>query len=323
MQKINFLVILVVVLCIAGCCGGNASDSVKLVPAGVDLMLEINIKSLLGDTNVTDNIIDPVTKKKITVDEAFKQGIEKTGIDFRKLENILVFVDFPMDAIASGAKPDPLKLVAGAILTGSFNESEILAVVKKKIGTEPKSIDVGGYKVYESPDKKAQITLIDSKFLIIGAGPTVGKVIDVVGGKGEAVGGDMTDVLGTAPADSYVKLAILLPAALKEMILKKAPPQAKLLEKVNNLMLIYRKASASNYALDLTAKTSSAEDAKKITSALEGLMALGKMMAMQKPDLAKIMETLKIENSGDIVKITVEIDPELMKKAAKGIPMGK
>ncbi|MCK5684353.1 hypothetical protein KAJ27_09525 [bacterium] len=323
MNKLSMLIILAVVLCMAGCCGGGASDSVKLVPAGVDLMVDINIKSLLNDSNVTDNIIDPVTKKKMTVDEAFKQAKEKTGIDFSKLEKVQIFVDFPMDAIASGEKPDPTKLVAGAILTGTFSKDDIIAVVKKKTGTDPKPVTIDGQEVYESPDKKAQITLIGSKYAVIGTGPTVGKVIGLNAGKGEAVGAEMTDVMASAPSDSYVKLAILLPAELKEMILKKAPPQAQLLEKVNNLMLTYRKISASNYGLSLTAKTVDEEAAKKITTALEGLMGLGKMMAMQKPDLAKLMETLKIESTGNIVKITVEIDPELMKKAAKGIPMGK
>lgn len=319
MRNYLFIFAFLFVAMISGCCGGGgSSDSLKLVPAGIDVLVDINVKSLLNDSNVTDNIIDPVTKKKMTLDEAFAKAKAQTGMDLKTLERINIFLDFPIEAMKNNRPPDPNTIMAGAVISGSFNKQEILDSIKKETGTEPVAVEEEGQQVYETPDKKAKATILNSKHLVIGTGKAVSTIIGLNAGKGASVGKEVTDVLSAASADAYIRIALVLPDEFKQIVLKQAPPQAKILEKINNLMLSYSKGSSNTYALSITAKAVDTEGATQLKTALEGLMAMGKMMAMQKPELGKMMETLKLESSGDMVTIKLEIDPELMKKAAQG-----
>jgi len=218
MKKSFAALLLITVLSISllmGCSESQDSgaDAIDLVPQTANMIGYVALGQVIEDSDIA-GIYEALPKEAgdpQTLEEALAMAMDMSGLDLRDFEECWVFSD------VSQAAGDAS--YAGAILKGSFDESDILASMKSAIGEGFSIIDYQGHEVYIDSGQEAGVAILTNDVVVAGSIEAVKDVIAVKEGDRPSVGGELVATYDGLD-DALVKAAVAVPEGLVEQSLQ-------------------------------------------------------------------------------------------------------
>jgi hypothetical protein len=186
---------------------GDAGGVIDDVPAASQFVLQAEVGAILEDQQLRDAVNALLSDADIApettaVSEILDEAEGEFGLDPRQAETMTVF----------GATEEAAGyLYTGAILSTSWSDEQIESLIGDRTGiTEPDTY--GETPVYKLPqDPPLWFALPGDGEVIVGSEDATSDVLDLRGGDGTAVSGDLREDF-TGTADGYVRFAATVPA---------------------------------------------------------------------------------------------------------------
>ena len=189
--RINRMTMIVLVaaalsLLAVACGGGKETNPEKLIPAGSNLIGQVNVSGILASGSLAA-IFEAISKGEDdpqTLDEVLDQATEEIGIDIRQISQVALFGD-----IARTSE------FFGIIAQGSFDEVALISSVRRASDSRLVSSEYKGRLLYSPEDDTEEFTLaiLEQQILVIGTREGVQAVIDVQDGARARLSGPILD----------------------------------------------------------------------------------------------------------------------------------
>ncbi len=267
--------------------------AIDLVPRTANIAASVDLNRIFADDDVLDiiNEIAANLEEPKTVDELLELVIEETGIDLRDFSEVLIFGDFESEDYF------------GAIAKGDFDQAALIGAIESAVGEELSPSDYKGYQIYNIPDQEMAICFLNSNTILGGSRAAVKDAIDVNEGA-PSLDKPIYDTYN-ALGQSWIKLAMEMPAEAMEVIPDELPPGLDTFLAMQTIGLSFNKVGV-NLSLQLKLlflNSANAEDAKGAFDALKGMLAFI-------PDLpgevTEIVDRLNVEQSGSWLTVSFE-----------------
>lgn len=279
---------------VAACKGGGA-DSAKLIPDAATMVGGVDIKALVGSKAYTDN------KAMI------EQGEYKEFVDAATACNLGTD---KWKSVTFGA--DPTKNQgAGVINADGIGKEENLACINGKIKEK------SGQEAFKIADDKKSITMDDGSVgyivnegsLVVASKDWAAPVKDLIDGKGKSVfDGSLKEVIGRADTGKHIWFAGTLPA---EMI--KGSPAEGAKDVAGSLDL------SGGLAIAASVGFGSADEATKKKDELQKQFDQFKGMAGGMGVPQPVVDSVKIDASGNAVTLAAKATDDDLKKIQEGV----
>jgi len=187
-NRVTIVVLLAAAITIgaAACGGGEENNPEKLIPAGSNLIGQVNASGILA-SDALAAIFEAIPKGEDdpqTLDEALDQTIDEIGIDIRQISQVALFGDIAR-----------ISEFFGIIAQGSFDEVALISSVRRASDSRIVSTEYKGRLLYSPEDDPEEYTLavLGQRFLVAGTREAVQAVIDVQDGDRGRVSGPILD----------------------------------------------------------------------------------------------------------------------------------
>ena len=290
-----------------------AADLMKLIPAETAFVLHLNLSKILTNENVKKSIDENMAKQTPEQKKAYDEFIQKTGIDpLKSITEVMVFV---ADKSEKKDKPD-----AAVLFNGTFDKNKILEAIKADPKAKEETI-IEKFEGFDAIKSKKQDegtgVFLDDTTAIVGTAAPIKSVIEVKNGKAKDLGTNEKFVSLMKKIDTAANLwgAGVIPEALKAQA--KANPQAAPLANVNTVCFSF------NFDKDITfnfmGEVDKKENMDQVMTALNGFLAMVKMIAGQTPEAAEVLNLIKVEADGTTAKISMQVAKEKLDEIKKKI----
>ena len=198
--------LIVVILLTAGCGGAKESDPKKLVPAGANLIAQVQVATILEDEDLA-NLYADVPKEAgdpQTLDKVLSKATETIGVDLRQVTELVVFGDLT-----------EIDRYYALIAMGNFDEDRLLDAIQGATDAALSTTEYKGRLVHSIGDENVAISLLEGGTLVLGTLKGVEAVIDVQERDEERVSGKVYKEF-ISQGDALVRLAIDASALPKE-----------------------------------------------------------------------------------------------------------
>jgi hypothetical protein len=208
----TWLAVLLAALSLTLACGtfAAAPSPDRLVPETATLIAEIQVERILQDPDLR-SLYESAPKEgeqPQTLDEALNLALEKSGIDFRNFQSVVLFSD-----LSQGED------YLGIIARGQFEEEKVIAALEAEAGavfttTEYQGVTV---RVAENDPDTPALVFLDSATLVAGSLPAVEAVIDVSQGNLPAISGKVQDTFTNLGSPMFRMALTISPEALANL----------------------------------------------------------------------------------------------------------
>jgi hypothetical protein len=205
---------------------------------------------------------------------------------------------------------------AVGLFKGRFDKKKILALMGIE-GTR-REIDHHDYTIHEWKDKHEQffVCFYDSKGVMLSNSEDLAKeALDVVSGDADSLddrGG--LKVLRSLPRDVFVAAAA---QDFSKLAGCGSEPEAAMLKKAKEVRILVGESDGMDY-VDITLATEDSETGKQVHDIVQGLIALGKLVSNEEPELAWLVEHAEVERDGRLVSIREAVPSDKLMELLKG-----
>lgn len=292
----------------------------RALPADLDRM----IAALPADTEIL-MCVDVAGLKKSPLFAKFRNDPAVTGEIRNRLDQLAALtginlendIDTVVLSINGKSSSDHEGLLLAA---GRFQDEKVSAILKTK-GTTSKEYQ--GYAIFTSSKadeaSRGGLVFVDPSVVALGQQERLYRFLDVWsrGGKGLKSNGAMMDLVSQAKGRGQIWGVLNLQSFLPE--LKDKLPEGAPLTALNTIQHVQNISYSAYFGRDLDVNTRiaarSTEDAKTLTDALKGLVALAKLFISPKDDdIAEFLQTIEIDQSGDDVRLSLGVEERLLDK---------
>ncbi len=206
------LVLLIGAVILSGCDDRRSSEAEAgafsewiPVPSNASFVVSIRVGELLADPDVA-SIVESISLfdvEPLTLDGLLSEATEEVGIDFRRVDRIIVFGDLDSDEYL------------GVLIEGDIDQELFLAELEALLNESPSIEDYKGYELHVFSDDGVTLVWLDPDTVLAASSRSVmaKDVIDVVERDAEPASGPMMGLFGTL-GEPWVKGAFKLPAEL-------------------------------------------------------------------------------------------------------------
>ncbi len=293
------LTLLVFAGCEKGCAKKVAEDEVfRFIPADHNVLLGMNWQKVKASPLAEKIMKDIPPSMKPVLEEingvVIAMKIEEVNQEGRKFIGV------------TKGKSNPEKVVAG------------ISKIAEEKGTKLTMEDYQGYKVYSSPLDGNFVLGVVGNQILFGSKEKVQNAIDVSNHKADAIlkSQGMMKQLQTVDQNKMIWAVALIPEKPEAEADKGAAARGLSSIKAIDFMLDFDKV----FLADLGVLAKSKEDAQQMTAMANSYRALfGSSLGKQNPAVGKLLESLKIENAEDRVKLSIQVDQETLEMISKKI----
>jgi hypothetical protein len=304
------LAIVVLVSCQQGMApAGSASpeDVLKYLPVDAQGVFFVDIHGAMA-TGAADRFMkDDEELAK------YMEFVEKTGIDPKE------DVFYVAAAIVS---EDPTKQKGAAVINLKYEEEKILALIEEETEAPPVTEDYSGTTLYTWKDEDENgFAFLDASNVVMGDITSVKACVDVMQKNRDNVFKNeaLAQLLTKTDKDTLFWGAMLIPPkALEEAAA--GNPRLEALKSLTAIILNFDYRSSTIMA-NIKALSNDAVKNKQIAEMLTGFKAMGAMLAVQKPDVGTLLDSIVISAADDHVLISANIPEELLQKLKSEIPL--
>ena len=288
---------------------GSASpeDVLKYLPQDAQGVFFIDVHSAML-TSAAEKLMqeDDDTKK-------YMEFLQKTGIDPK------TDVFYVAAAIVS---EDPKEQKGAAVINLKYEKEKILATIKEEADDPPVTEDYNGITLYSGEEEDNNgFAFLDDSNVVVGDLSSVKAVVDVMQKKRDNVfkNTDLAQLLNKTDKDTLFWGAMLIPPkALADATA--GNPRLEALSSLTAMIFNFDYRSSTLMA-NIKALSNDAVKNKQIAEMLTGFKAMGAMMAVQKPELGQLLDSISITSGDDHVLISANIPEELLQKLKSEIPL--
>ncbi len=291
---------------VQGCsgCENKQSEAFYLIPGASDVVINVNLESVLADVNFQKALIKKNRYKKDFTSLITYLKTE-AGLDISLLKKAAMFIDI------SESKSMP---TSGAlILKGIFDKKKVLEAINKTKKKKAILKESKGYVLIDV-NKSTQVAILGNQYLVIGPVDGVEKVVKKYNGHDGDVNPMLKQIYVTKPGNIF-QLAAVLPKGFKSEMASTVKN-----EELKNIINIVAKLSKAGekYILNIAVKCSSNNAVKIISLGVQGLVLIGK--GSKKTGFESLLNKLKITEKGDFLMIDIDVPPELLSELIPGSP---
>jgi hypothetical protein len=279
-------------------CAGVSSVASAQAPAESMLVMRVDVAGIVGSDlykQLTTKFADKMTNK----DPKYLEFKEATGINPEtdiKSMTLGIAGDF--------SAPNPKMY---CILDGKFDQSKLEAYAKAKgkltVGSAAGMTTFTPTET-EGGQKPPTFAVLNANTLIAASSED----FEAFAGSAKSGGVPMAAALKTilSGEKGQIQLALILPATAKENL--KANPQSAALANVESVA--FTADLSAGMLVSLKASADSEANGKSVYDAINGFIALGKMMSAEQPAAQKVMNDLKIEQAGGTTAVSLNVKTE-------------
>ena len=165
-------ILLIATLLLVGCGPAEETDPVKLVPAGSNLIAQVQVAEILkdGDVAALFEAVPNEDEEPQTFDELLSLAFEESGIDFREFSDAVLFGDISRDE-------DYFAVIA----RGRFEEDQLVEAIERIGETPLTATEYKGRRVHSDQvdEDGLSLSVLGSDVLVLGAVDAVRAVVDV------------------------------------------------------------------------------------------------------------------------------------------------
>ena len=311
-------VLSVSVLLLAACGGEDRlTEPDKLVPAGSNLIAEVQLAKILADSDLKDlfDALPGVGEIPGSLEEMLDLVIEETGVDPRQFDSLVIFARF------SGFDED----TEGAlILRGSFDEEMLVEAIEMATRGGLEESEYKEHRIYLGDDEDDVFSVVEKGTLVLGSLQGVRSVIDVRVGDAEPFGGPLADTLGEL-GDVLFKLVLEVPEEAKQDFgqdfdfdfnILGEPPLVEAFQDVQTVALLVDRIDADlvfEARADFTRESSAADTAE----GLEAVLTLVRLSLGE--ELGDLLRKVKVSADGTRLTVRSEVTVEEIKDAVMSL----
>jgi hypothetical protein len=302
MKRIWTTTLAVSLLVLPACKGGASADAVKLVPDEAEFIIGLNPKA------ITSSEAYKSVATELEGQEDYKEMMTAfEGCNLKPTE---------FDAIVIGANQSEefVAVIVGDGIGEDDNATCIIKALQKSAG-DPEIAEVtkvDGKKVIEGTDARAY--LVNKNMMAMATTGWQDKVGELIDGKGTpAIENSKKDLYGKVDTKGAMWFLADIPAELAGMAALAAPEAAEVKTAAGTIDL------SKGAAINLLAGFDSEDKAKTVATTLQGLFDGVKGEAPK--ELAGIVESVKIEASGNDVKISASATTDELTAAKSVAPL--
>jgi hypothetical protein len=310
-----FIVLALLVSMITGCSSKAASNTVRLVPEGANLLAQINFNKIITDEEITE-LYDKAPKDWYhprTVEELRASIQDELDIDLTELNTITIF------SVTSAFDGEDSIDNMVIILEGSFDGDALLAAIEDKVVEAHAYMEVPeykGYDVYVIEESEVVFVFLSDNMLAIGPQVLIEEVIDVAKGDRKALSGVVLDTFNDLD-EALLKVAAetvssgqadeKLPDEVGEFL-----GDLSAFEDVKTVGVTLGRENES-LALDIQLCTADSASAEAMEQAVRGMVVFVQLLASLSEDsevpewLLSVLEDLAISRSGSCVTINLDM----------------
>ncbi|MBN1221844.1 MAG: hypothetical protein JXB23_01255 [Candidatus Aminicenantes bacterium] len=333
MRKFSAISIALLLVIFAGISCGKKAEAPKAGSASPDDLLKllpVNAKGVFF-MNINQAMSIEAVDKAITTSKDYKkfqEFVETTQLDPRK------DVYFAVLAMTGDLGKKEEKGVA--IINLKYDQDKILTLIKQKMKEEADvQEDVeekeaaelieeqyNGKTIYQidEDDQKVAFSFLDASNIILGSDAEVKTVIDIHQKKADNIFKNeaLTKLLAQTSKESMFWGAIIIPSeAVSEAT--SGNPMLSNLEGLKAATIAFDYKNSSIIA-EIKLLSGDAEKNQQIAKMLDGLKAMGGMLAAEKPEIGELLGKIEISSSPEFVKLFANIPEELLAKLKTAVP---
>ena len=281
--------------------GNSGPDELSYLPASSKVVAFANVREIM-DSELHQKLKDLAPRN----DSGMARFEEETGVDVTR------DVDYVLAAIggeASGTTPGEPLIVA----RGRFDTVRIEGLVRSKGGTVQDYRGVRLLSVVETNggtnNMRGALAFVEPGLIAMGADTAVRRAIDAQKGDvpNASSNADIVRLVKTAgEGNAWVVAkfdALSAGGQVPPEVLQKLPA-------INWLTLTGHVNGGLRAVVSAEARDDAA--AKNLRDVLQGFMAMAKLHAGQKPELAPVMQSLTVSGTGNTVALSFEVPPALI-----------
>jgi hypothetical protein len=255
--------------------------------------------------------LGPEIEKKLADDKQFQEMTTKAGFDYKKVEAVAFGVSNISGMMGrSGEEKAPPKFVAA--VKGTFDSAKMMTFLKESAGSKAEEKDLEGVKAIVAGNEGA-VGMLGDDVLLAASPDWFATSVKLSKGTGDSVekNADLAGIRGHIDDGATFWVAAALPKEAME-----AAPGGEM----------FAKASFAAFSVDLSSgidlksaiKMGSGDDANKASSQIKMGIGLASGFAASVPDigetLKKLVEGVKVEVDGDVLKVTASASSDDVKK---------
>ncbi|MBI5159283.1 hypothetical protein HY992_04140 [Candidatus Micrarchaeota archaeon] len=311
-MKLQFFALFCALALIVGCTVPSVGEK-NLVPSKADFVVTMKVADFFADSDVQD-----IMKEQFgDFEKQLEQAYDETGIDIKKMTKIIFFGESSsLGSIGSGSG------YAAGIIYGQFDQAAILSKIKEKEELKEESYEGVALYVNDNGYSESAMAFVDGA-LVAGTTEAVKDVIDVSKGKAKALDdADLNAVTKNIDASGMLTLAAKIPEDARDQIARSDSRGSPInMQAFSKLKTIGWSFSKQGSAIDLKVAmlADDASSAGKVSDVLDGAISMGKGIAESGSAIETVLEKLKVESNGEIVKVSLSTTKDELSDLSKEI----
>jgi len=318
------IALLLVLFSFISCGKGEKATTAKAGSATPDDMLSLlpmNAKGVFF-VNINQAMSIEAADKAIKENKDYKkleEFIELTGIDPQK--------DIYYAAVAMTGDLGKKEEKGVAIINLKYDKEKIVTLMKEKIAEEEDAelmeTEYSGMTIYQveaDEDEDVAIAFLDSSNIVAGKDAEVKTVIDISQKKADNIFKNqaLSELLAKTNKDTLFWGAMIIPAKAVEEATAENPMLSNLKDlKAATMNFDYKNM---NMIAEIKLMSTNSEKNEQIAKMLDGLKAMGGMMAAEKPEIGELLNKIEITSTPEHVKIYASLPQDLLEKLKESIP---
>lgn len=297
---------------------GQAADSLLAMMPDGDGVVAINVAQL---NRQLQSILASKPEMAAKLQKQFDDIVAETGLDIRSIDSLVAGV-----SLGSGSKsPEPLILVSG-----SFNQEQILASLTRKSGKKWKAKTYNGQKIYSEVVKKnarksakssksSSLTFFDNQTIAFGSLTSVRHSIDARAGVHASMlqNSTLMTAYNQANLAGSIRFAFNVPEELRQR-LGDANGAGSILKPLAAVTQVVGSADLNDSGLlaNVSLITGSDKEASDVVNLINTGLALLRMTLGSNPDATNLLAVLNgITNTqaGNAANLTVNVPADLIR----------
>jgi len=288
-------------------------DMLTLLPMNAKGVFFVNVKQAMSIEAADKAIRESKDYKKL------EEFVEMTGVDPQK--------DIYYAAVALTGDLGKKEEKGVAVINLKYEQEKIVSLMKEKIAEEEDvelvEAEYAGmtiYEVDEGDDEEMAFAFLDDSNIVAGKEDDVKTVIDIYQKKADNIFKNqaLSELLVKTNKDTLFWGAMLIPSQAVDEATADNPMLGNLKDlKAATMNFDYKNM---NMIAEIKLMSANAEKNEQIAKMLDGLKAMGGMMAAQKPEIGELLNKIEITSTPEHVKVYASLPQELLEKLKESVP---
>lgn len=257
------------------------------IPAGTQWLIHVDMQ-LFNGTYLKSLLME---KEDFELNEAHNEVLKEANIDiFSDVTGVSLF----------GKKEVGNNADMVVMVSGNVDSASLIAKMKEK--KEINSSKYGKYNLYILGKSGGYLTFTGNEMLLYSRSDAqIKQVLDVIDGKKKSMaGGQLASYLQMIPSNAF-----LLAVADNVSSFKDFQHEGGALLQKTGMATFMAMENNQNLSMKVLLNTDSEETAQQIESIVRGLVALVSMKQQEEPELAKLIQALKITREGTTINLNM------------------